>query len=76
MKIDLARDMEMYLQVIVYHKYKADKHIHIDMFIMIAKINDVSYSLEIANPRDPLTRNPLIHDPLNTDVSKTIPKGN
>ena len=30
--IDLACDIEMYLQVIVYHKYKTDKHIHIDMF--------------------------------------------
>ena len=35
--IDLARDVKMYLSVIVYHKYKTDKHIHIDMFIMISK---------------------------------------
>ena len=35
--IDLAHDVEMYLQVIVYHKYKMDKHIYIDMFIMISK---------------------------------------
>ena len=25
--IDLACDVEMYLRVIVYHKYKIDKHI-------------------------------------------------
>ena len=31
--IDLARDVEMYLYVIVYHKYKADKHIHIDTYV-------------------------------------------
>ena len=28
----------------------------------------MSYSLEIANPRDPLIRDPLIHDLLNTDA--------
>ena len=30
--IDLACDVEMYLRVIIYHKYKTDKHINIDMF--------------------------------------------
>ena len=28
----------------------------------------MSYSLEIANPRDPSIRDPLIRDPLNTDT--------
>ena len=35
--IDLVCDVEMYLRVVIYHKYKIDKHIHIDMFIMISK---------------------------------------
>ena len=33
--------MEMYLSVVAYHKYKMEKHIHIDMFNIAAKIDDV-----------------------------------
>ena len=33
---------------------------------MTAKIDDVSYSLVIANPCDLLICDPWIHDPLNT----------
>ena len=43
------------------------------MFIIISKNwRYVSYSLEIANPRDPSIRDPLIHDPLNTDAHHII----
>ena len=39
------------------------------MFIIISKNwRYVSYSLEIANPRDPSIRDPLIRDPLNIDA--------
>ena len=31
--IDLACDVEMYLRVIVYHKYKKTKQIHIDTYV-------------------------------------------
>ena len=33
--------MEMYSSVIVHYKYKIDKHIHIDMHNITAKIDDV-----------------------------------
>ena len=36
------------------------------MFNMMAKIDDVSYSLIIANPCDSSIRDTLICDPLNT----------
>ena len=36
------------------------------MFNMTAKTDDVSYSLVIANPCDPLIHDPLIRNPLNT----------
>ena len=53
--INLACDVEMYLQVVVYHKYKTDKHIYIDMFNITEQklmILYVLYSLGIANPHD------------------------
>ena len=65
MNINLACDVQMYLRVIVYRKYKIAKHIHIDMFKLTWY---VPYSLGIVNPCDPLIHDPLIHDPLNTDT--------
>ena len=42
MNIDLAHDVEMYLYVIVYHKYNADKQIHIDTYVQYdSKIDNV-----------------------------------
>ena len=38
------------------------------MFIITAKIDNVSYSLGIANPRDLSIHDPLICDLLNTDA--------
>ena len=33
----VAHDVEIYLEALVYHKYKTDTHIHIDMFNITAK---------------------------------------
>ena len=58
--INLARDVEMYLWVVVYHKCKADKHIATHWYIQhdIKNWRYVLYSLGIANPCDPSIRDP------------------